>query len=339
MTARARLAAATAALAVVAFALAGCSRGGDLSAESPAGPSTTGGGGAALGDPFDRSDPEFDEELLSFYNEFHSAADAHRIPTDFTREYGSGLEELADPPVVAYYDAWRAANEAHGDGFQRVKSFFTSSNVLSVDVDGARATIRDCTREDRILIDGADITDWVTRVVTVANHGGLYRAAALEIVHQGALATPGYACIPRSMADTASDVVRATIDGFAAGQADPAKGLPPALDKVVVDPLQRELASALAEQAAGGMAVTSPTQVSLRVLGLDRRGLGKRVAVVAACIAYPEGLALRDLRSKRVTREVFPAGTVNKVDYAVRLDGPDGPVAFAIMGEERARSC
>lgn len=314
--------------------LGGCSDGGGVSTEA-ASPSTT---VAGAGDDFDAGEPEFEQALRSFYNEFNQAADAHRVPDDFIRQYGSGLEEMAEPAVVAYFDQWRATNDSYGESFPRAVRFVSGANILSIDVQATVVTIRDCTRETRTMVTGQEVPAYVTRTLTVSNHGGLYKVATLSVDHEGRFDSPGYGCIPHPMAEEAKEVARVVAEGFTAAQADPTKGLPAALDDVVADPLRQELAASLAEQAGQGLVIASPTDVSLRVLGLDPRGAGREVAVVTACIAYPEGLDLRD-PSGRVTRQVFPPGTANKVDYAVRLDHVDGPAAHAVVREERAPSC
>ena len=133
-------------VAVLVLGLLGCRSGDDEGAVRKTG--TAGGDPAPQGDPFDQDDPGFEDSLRAFYQELLHASDLHRIPDDFAREHGSGLAELATPPVVARYDAWRAANEAlPADDFRRGTEFTSLSNILDIKVDRAKATVRACTDE------------------------------------------------------------------------------------------------------------------------------------------------------------------------------------------------
>lgn len=290
------------------------------------------------GDPFDPNEPEFEDALRSFYQEFLHATDVHRVPDDLAREYGSGLADLAEPPVVARYDAWRAANEAlAADDFRRVTGFRSFANILDIGVDGAKVTIRDCTDEKEVA--GIhEVNSYVTRVVQVGSFGGLYRVTDVDVQHEGRIDSPGYGCIPGPMAKKAADTVRTVVNEFRAAQADPRAGLPPALDAVVAGDLEAELVSSLAEQAAQSVSITSPSDAELTVLGLDPRLLGE-VAVVSACITYPDGVVLRKLPSGEVLRDALRSGAQSKVTYAVRLNDVGGPVAYSILSDETPTKC
>lgn len=295
---------------------------------------------ADLADAFDKDDPALEADLRDFYAEFNDAGDRYRVPSEDEAEDFSDLGGLADQAVVDYYNAWRAENEAYAaDSPLRFASFASEANIASVEVDGRRATIRDCTLERRGARRGNVVAAYVTRVVTVANHGGTLRVAALDVAHEGRIDSPGYSCIPKALADRGVATVRDTIEAFTAARAAPTSSLPPALDKVVADPLQGELAASLAEQAAKGASITSPAKLDLRAVGLDPRGLGRQVAVVTACITYAEGVQVREQSTRKVVREVFPAGTVNKVDYAVRLDDADEPVTIGVLREKTSTAC
>ncbi len=102
--------------------------------------------------------------------------------------------------MVAEADAWRSANEAHGDSYELV-SLFSEANITAVEVDGAVATIEDCTAQTSLMTTGQEITEYLTRVVRVANEGDRFRMVDLEVVHEGRLDSPGYACVPDAMAD------------------------------------------------------------------------------------------------------------------------------------------
>lgn len=330
--AAARLAGGVLAAAVVV----GCAGGGGPADEREEAERPPGGGTQAGSDAVE---PASEASVRGFYEEFVYVSDTHRVPDDDVARGGSGLETLAAPAVVAYFDAWRAEDEANeGDGPLRRVRFSSSTNVESVTLDGATATVRDCTLEVRELTGGHVIEAYVTRVVTIVDESGEYRVTDLDVEHEGELDSPGYGCLPGAMAAEAAEVARAAAEGFTAAQADPGAGLPAAVDKVVTDPLQQEMASSLAEQASRRFAMASAAEVTVRPLGLDPRGLG-RVAVVAVCIAYPDGLELRDLSTREPVRQLFPPGTVNKLDYAVRLDHAEGPAAYAVVREERSRSC
>lgn len=125
---------------------------------------------------------------------------------------------------------------------------------------------------------------------------------------------------------------------YARAQADPRVGMAEPLAGLVADPLESELAAALADQARLGISNTSPSESTLVVEGIDPRGLGL-VVVVSACATYPEGLAVRDLGSGEVVREVFPAGSQIEVVFAVRLDGVDGAEVHDIVSETLPASC
>lgn len=327
-------------------AVAGCGGdGGQLTQEPAASPSTlttadgpsTDRPEAVFADDFEVDDPQFEAALRSFYGEYLASVDAHRTPDEFILEYGSGLEALASPTVVAGYAAWRAANEAHGDGFQRVAGVQSLAYVTGIEVDGARVTIEDCTNEIRTMVSGQEVSAYVTRVVQVANEGGLYRVVAEEVVHEGMIDSPGYGCVPAAMAENASEATEAMLAGLRGAQADPRGGLPAASAAVLAEPLESELVGSLAEQAAEGASFTSPTEVALTVEGIDPRGLGL-VVVVSACVTYPEGLVQRDLSGVDV-REVFAPGTRQEVVVAVRMNELDGPVVFMIVSEAVPTSC
>jgi len=295
-------------------------------------------GTGTSGDIFDDDEPEFESSLHLFYNEFLYAGDLHRTADFAALEYGSGLEELATPPVVAEYEAWRAANEAHGDGFQRVSAIRSAPNILGFEVDGAKLTLRDCTAETREMATGQELIHYVTRVVEVANFDGLYRVTAADVQHEGLIDSPGYGCIPDQMGKQASDTVGTVLKEFFAAQANPRSGLPAALDAVVAGKLQTELVSSLAEQTAENLSITSPTDVTLTVLGLDPRGVGL-VAVVSACVTFPDGIVLRRLSTGEVLREAFPAGTQHKLEYAIRLNDSGGPAAYAVVSQQLSATC
>lgn len=328
---------------VAAVALAGCAGGGSrITKESASRSATTTAGSATSGrgDNFAKDDPDFDPELRSFYDQFLSTTDAHRTPANPAATHDSGLADLAAQPVVAAMDAWRATNESYGDGFQRVISITSTPNILDIAVDGALVTIRDCTEVVRRDRAGQASTTFATQVATVANHGGTYQVIAFDTVHDGRADTPGYGCIPRTMAGVASDTVKAMIDAFSAARAHPASGLPAALDALLASPLKEKLSAALSEQAAKNLAVTSPYDMKLTVLGIDPRALGKDVAVVSACITYPAGLGLRELDSGKVIREVLPAGAQSRLVYEVRPAGQGlGPTVFASVSEELSTRC
>ena len=321
-------------LALVTLATVACS-GGDGSPVTDPVDGAAGAPGGGQAGPFD------DAEVRAFYDRFNRVADDHRVPPNASvGQAGSGLAEIAEPAVVAYYDHWRAQNEQYApDSPLRMAWFRSYPNISSITANGDTVTIADCTLEVRERNGGQELEAYVTRQLTVARRGDDFRATALDVRHEGRIDSPGYSCIPEAMAAKATDVARAVAEGWVAAQADPARGVTRALDTVVTDPLQQEMAGSLAEQADRKVAITSPTQVTLRVLGLDPRGAGVEVAVVTACIAYPEGLDLRELPSQKVVRQVFPPGTVNKLDYAVRLDHAEGPAAYDVVREERAPSC
>lgn len=329
---------------VVLAVLSGCAGDGDgptkdvAASDAGGAPGTTAASGAP-GDVGggDKLEPEFEAELLMVYSNFLSASDLHRIPDGSTSE--SGLADLAAPSVVAIYDAWRATNESYGEGFQRVRSFRSDRNVLGIDVAGPQMTIRDCTQETRELIGGSDVTDYVTRVVTVADEGSAYRVVKVDVRHQGDLFAPGYACIPDQAAAKATATAEEALEGFIAAQGDPRRGLAAPVDAVVAGQLEEKWKASLAEQAAKNYAIAAPYDMKLTVLGLDRRLLARLGAVVSACITYAEGLDLRELSSGKVVREVLPDGTQTKLVVAVRLEEAGGPVVFADISEDLSTKC
>ena len=289
------------------------------------------------GDPFDQNQPEFEDVLRLFYQDFLNAGDLHRTPDEFAFEYGSGLADVAEPQVVAEYDAWRTANEAHGDSFQRVDRITSVANIADIKVHGDKVTIRDCT-DEREGSEVDEVPRYVTRVVEVGNFGGLYRVTDVDVLHEGRIDSPGYGCIPEPMGKEGADTVTTVVKEYAVAQVDPRKGLHPALDAVVAGDLQADLASSLTEQSSQNISINTPTEAEVSVLGHDPRGLGI-VAVVAACITYPDGVFLRNLSSGEVIREALRPGTQTKVTYAVRLNDVDGPVAYSVVAEEMKTTC
>lgn len=326
------------AVAAAASLGAGCSDGDDISAEAPAAAgrqearSTT----ATTGDDFDTQDPEFEEELRSFYDEFLFAADRHRTPDDSVLEYGSGLDALASPAVVEQFDAWRAANEALGDSFARVMAIQSAANITDIAADGGVVVITDCTLETGEMGNGQSIAHYVSQVVDVVNDDGFYTVTAVERRHEGDIGSPGYGCIPERLAEEAESAVQTMLDELGALQNDPRQGFPAALDAVVDGELEAELHASFEDQIAENVAVAPPS-VSVEVLGLDPRGLG-RVAAVSACLRYPDGLAARDL-SSGAEREVFPPGTEHEAVYAVRLDETADAVVVSVIDEDLGTTC
>ncbi len=261
----------------------------------------------ASGEVFDVDDPDLEGSLRSFYDEFLLASDCHRTPGEQASREGSGLADLASPAVVAEHDAWRAANEAHGEGFQRVVTMESSANVSEVNLEGARPAIVDCTVETATMISGQDVRAYVSRVVQVATEGGRLAVVDVGVTHEGKIDSPGYSCVPGPLAESARATVEEMEAAYARAQADPRVGMAEPLAGLVADPLESELASALADQARLGISNTSPSESTLVVEGIDPRGLGL-VVVVSVCATYPEGLAARDLGSGEVVREVSPPG-------------------------------
>lgn len=130
--AAARLAGGVLAAAVVV----GCAGGGGPADEREEAERPPGGGTQAGSDAVE---PASEASVRGFYEEFVYVSDTHRVPDDDVARGGSGLETLAAPAVVAYFDAWRAENEANeGDGPLRRVRFSSSTNVESVTLDGPR---------------------------------------------------------------------------------------------------------------------------------------------------------------------------------------------------------
>lgn len=289
--------------------------------------------GADLRDPFPQGDPELDASLRDFYFQLLQAIDEHRTASVAP---ATGLQDLAVPAVIAQVEAQRQANLAFGDGFQRVTKVRSTPSVLGVDVAGPRATIRDCTIEQRTFKTGQTVTSYVTRTAQVANHGGTFRATAVEVPHDGTIGAPGYGCATKRMAQEAERTVRTILDRFADARRQPKAGFPAALDAVTEGALQDQLQRSLAEQAAQGLVISSPAQVTVTVLGIDPRLLGT-VAVAAACIAYPEGLASEGAGGAR--RQILPAGSRSRIEYAVRVAAGQEPVGVRIVAEDLQASC
>ncbi len=191
---------------------------------SGAGGSSPAGAGEIAGDAIDVDDPEFEAALRSFYDEYLLASDLHRTPDQEVAELGSGLAELASPSVVAEADAWRAANEAHGSGLQRVESLFSVANIVDIAVEGDRVTIEDCTAETATMITGQDIEAYVRRSAQVVHDAGRYRVVETEVAHEGQIDSPGYGCVPEAMAEQARGAVEAMVAGVGSAQADPGWG-------------------------------------------------------------------------------------------------------------------
>lgn len=320
----------------VLSAVAACRRDrSDLTAPGSKSTAAPAGAGVDFRDPFPNGDSGTVASLVNFYVQLLEAADQHRMapagPVPAT-----GLDELAIPAVVAQVEAQRQANLAHGVGFQRLREVVSTPSVLGVEVEGARATIRDCTMELRIFVTDLTVTSYVTRTVQVANHGGTFRAVAVEVSHDGTIDAPGYGCVTKRMAEEAEQTVRTILDRFAEARRRPAAGYPAALDAVTEGALQEELQGSLAEQAAKGLVIVSPTEVTVTVRGLDPRLLGT-IAVASACIAYPQGLASE--MAGGVRREVLPPGSRSRVDYAVRVGAGEVPVGIKIVSEELKASC
>lgn len=324
---------------VAAVVLAGCS--GDENTLTQPGASEEPGSSAqrgaeeVAGEGFDVDDPDGEAALD---DEFLLASDLHRTPDDDSAEYGSGLEELASPAVVAEADAWRSANEAHGDSYERVVSLYSEANITGIEVDGAVATIEDCTAQTSLMTTGQEITEYLTQEVRVANEGGRYRVVGLEVVHEGRLDSPGYSCVPDWMAGQAKASAETAWSGFLAAQGNPRAGLAPEVVAVLAEPLKGELVSSLADQVGEGASFTSPVDLELTPLGVDPRGLGL-VVPVSVCVTYPEGLVQRELSSGDELRQVFRPGTQGEVVLAVRMNGVDGPEVFKIMSESLPGRC
>lgn len=292
--------------------------------------------GADLRDPFPANDPDLARSIRSFYFEVLAAADRHLVASD-AEAGGSGLAELAVPAVVATVEAQRRANLAQGQGFQRVVEAVTAAGRADVEVDGARATIRDCTTDLRTFVTGQTVTTYATRVVTVANHGRRYQAVSLEVPHDGSIGAPGYGCTTPAMGRDAERTMRTVLTEFAAARRRPGAGFPAGLDAVTDGRLQAELQGSLVEQASRGLVITSPQEVAVTVRGLDPRMVGI-VVVASACLTYPQGLAVQQAAGGG-RREILPPGSRSRLDYAVRV-GPDGPpVAVTQVSEELRSSC
>ncbi len=219
----------------------------------------------------------------------------------------------------------------------------SSANITGIEAGDGGARITDCTLEVETWVPGESfgispqVRAYVSRVVEVSDEGQRLRVEAIEVAHEGKIDSPGYGCVPEEMATQARTTVEEVLAELRVAQADPRVGLE-ALATEVADPWEAELASALAEQADLGYAITSPTEATLEVEGLDPRGLGT-VVVVTACVAYPEGLVLQELGSGQVVREVFPPGTRDEMVLAVRLNGVDGPEVFGVVSEELPARC
>ncbi len=208
-------------------AVAGC-RGdrSDLTEPAAKGPVAPVAAGPDFRDPFPSGDPKLVDSLGGFYSQLLRALDEHVTAPAAPR---SGLEGLAVPAVVARVEAERQANVAFGQGFQRVTKLASTPSILGVDVAGPRATIRDCTIEQRTYVTGQTITSYVTRTVQVANHGGTFRAAAVEVPHDGTIGAAGYGCATRRMVEDAERTARTIVDLFAQARRRPAAGFPAAL--------------------------------------------------------------------------------------------------------------
>lgn len=240
----------------------------DQGPPSGAGESSSEVSGEIAGDAIDVDHPEFEAALRSFYDEYLLASDLHRTPDQEVAELGSGLAEVASPSVVAEADAWRAANEAHGSGFQRVKSLFSGANIVDIAVVGDRATIEDCTAETATMVTGQDIEAYVSRSAQVVHEAGRYRVVDTEVAHEGQIDSPGYGCVSEAMAEQARAAVETMVAGVGSAQADPRVGVAGPLAAVVAEPSESELAAALAEQVGEGYSITSPRQAALEVEGL-----------------------------------------------------------------------
>ena len=189
---------------LAAVVLAGCS--GDENTLTQPGPSQEPGSSAqgaeeVPGEPIDADDPDAEATLAGFYDEFLLASDLHRTPDELVAESGSGLEELASPAVVAEADAWRSANEAHGDSFERVDSLFSVANITGIEVDEAVATIEDCTAQTSLMTTGQEITEYLTRVVRVANEGTASGWWTSRWSMRGAWTPPATAAFPAPWPD------------------------------------------------------------------------------------------------------------------------------------------
>lgn len=196
----------------------------DQGPPSGAGESSSEVSGEIAGDAIDVDHPEFEAALRSFYDEYLLASDLHRTPDQEVAELGSGLAEVASPSVVAEADAWRAANEAHGSGFQRVKSLFSGANIVDIAVVGDRATIEDCTAETATMVTGQDIEAYVSRSAQVVHEAGRYRVVDTEVAHEGQIDSPGYGCVSEAMAEQARAAVETMVAGVGSAQADPRVG-------------------------------------------------------------------------------------------------------------------
>ncbi len=64
-------------------------------------------------------------------------------------------------------------------------------------------------------------------------------------------------------------------------------------------------------------------------------GLGT-LAVVSACVSYPEGLATE---AGGVRRVVLAAGSRSRIDYALGVEPGEDPVAVKVVSEELRASC
>lgn len=320
---------------VLLSAVAGCRRDrSDLTGPGSSGTAVPIAAGPDFRDSFGSGDPETVELLRDFYSQFLSAADQHR--TAPARPVpASGLEELATTAVFDQVEAQRQANVALGDGFQRLTEVRSTPSILGVEVAGPRATIRDCTIEQRTFVTKQTVTSYVTRTVQVANHGGTFRAVAVEVPHDGTVGAPGYGCATRRMTEEAEKAVRTILGLYAEARRQPAAGFPPALDAVTEGALQDQLQRSLVEQAAMGLVISSPTEVTVTVRGLDPRLLGT-LAVASACIAYPQGLATE---AGGTRREVLPPGSRSRIDYAVRVGAGEDAVGVKVVSEELKASC
>ncbi len=264
--------------------------------------------------------------------------EARESSGDPTAEASGEVFDADDPGLEGSHDAWRSANEAHGDSFERVDSLFSEANIAAVDVEGAVATIEDCTAQTNLMITGQEITEYLTRVVRVANEGDRFRVVDVEVVHEGRLDSPGYSCVPGAMAEEARATAETLWKGVLAAQGDPRPGLAPEVVAVLAEPLKGELVSSVARQRDEDKSFTSPAELRFTPLGIDPRGLGL-VVPVSMCATFPEGLVERSLSSGEVLRQVFPPGTQGDVVLAVRMNGVDGPEVYKIASESLPGTC
>ena len=192
-------------------------------------------------------------------------------------------------------------------------------------VDGVfeAATIVDCVEVEEQNVLAQVTTRFVTQTVDIELVGGQLQVLSVDVSNDGRTDT-GPGCLPAYHLNRAEETATQYLAAVADARADPTEVLPETVLAVTDEPLQGEVAKAIADQATIGVALATPEEHRVEAIGRDTQRLGLVVAV-ATCTFLPAGRAftsLADGEAIELGAELAP-GTAIAANVFVRL----GPVA------------